>query len=150
MPFQIIIDDIVPHELDDAQACERARKLVAMHALSSEKRRLARRERIARDIDFDLAGIGKVEHRRQIRRARDRSIVARGEHGERASKHRSADTKAKRVLRLAAGDLARDVERREDAALEIVVPREPAELLGNVAPRNHEHGVALAHSVTDE
>ena len=93
-----------------------------MDSLSGEKRGLARRQRIARDVDADLARIGKVEHRGQVRRAGDRAIVARGEHCERASEQRSAYAKAKRVLRLAAGDFRRDVERGENAAFEIVIP----------------------------
>jgi hypothetical protein len=61
-PFQVIVDDVIPHELVGAQARERAGELAAAHALPGEQCRFPRRQCLACNVDADVARIREVEH----------------------------------------------------------------------------------------
>ena len=148
--FEIVADDVVPDQLVGAKACKGAGELSAEDAAPGTQHRLARIQRLARYVDADVARIGEVEHGCEQSRARDRRFTPGGKQRERARELRAPDTESHRIDGLARGDLSSNIDRRQHALLEIVIPSERAERLRNVPPRNHEHGVALVYGEFDE
>jgi hypothetical protein len=105
-PFEVIADDVVPHQVVGPQEAEGGREVLPLEHAATAQLHLAVLDHVLVDEDVQHAGFGEVQQRGEQRGRMHRLLAARGVHRQRGGQQRAADAEAQRIDLLAAADLA--------------------------------------------
>ena len=140
---QVLAHQPRPQQVVRVEQRERARHLLAVEVALFPRHVFEVHELAVVDEDRQFARLGEVDLGRQQRQRSD-ALVAGARHRRREHREEgAAEAVADRVHLLPAADRRDRVDRRADAEPQVVVDAEFAVARVRVAPRQHEHRVAL-------
>ena len=102
------------------------------------------------DKDRQLAGLCKIDHRDEVRRALDAPVALRCHVGDGSGEQRAAEAIADDIGLALAGRLLDRVERGQWPRTHVILEAFLGEPFVRVDPGNHEHGVTLLDRPADE
>ena len=148
--FQIIPDDVVPHQIVGPQEREGGCQIATLHQAPLPHFLLAVLNEGLVDEQIENAGVFEIQQRGKERGAGHRFLFARGQHRQSRRQDRAPDAEAQRVDQFGSGDVLHHGNRLDGRVFNVVVPRFCAHRCVRVTPTHDKRSVALCHSVADQ
>jgi hypothetical protein len=137
----------LPDQVVGAQRGKHAGQFAALEQSALADGRLARLNGGFIDQAADLAGIGKIQQRREQGQRSHGILATQAGHRKRGAEDGAADAKAECIDFIDAADFLHHLDRLQRTLLDVVVPTQVALLGLDVLPRNQEYGITLLHRV---